>query len=148
MLVCHTLQLQHEAIDAIARGARSGPLSRDRLRKRDGIDGIDDRAGLFSHCNRKCAVRFKSGCRYVRLSFRDEQIKLALARPTGQRHMPRIAFPGRGSDNIGRAGDRRKPHAEIRLEERQVFLNAIVFDVQQTSEQARVSGGLEILFAK
>ncbi len=31
VLVCHTLQAQHDSIDAIARGARSGPLSRDRL---------------------------------------------------------------------------------------------------------------------
>jgi beta-N-acetylhexosaminidase len=31
VLVCHTLQHQHDAIDAIARGARSGPLSRERL---------------------------------------------------------------------------------------------------------------------
>jgi len=31
VLVCHTLQRQHDAIDAIARGARSGPLSRARL---------------------------------------------------------------------------------------------------------------------
>ena len=31
MLVCHTLQRQHDSIDAIARGARSGPLSRARL---------------------------------------------------------------------------------------------------------------------
>ena len=31
VLVCHTLRDQHDAIDAIARGARSGPLSRPRL---------------------------------------------------------------------------------------------------------------------
>ena len=31
VLVCHTLQLQHDAIDTIAMGARSGPLSRGRL---------------------------------------------------------------------------------------------------------------------
>ncbi|HUJ24611.1 MAG TPA: beta-N-acetylhexosaminidase [Myxococcales bacterium] len=31
VLVCHTLQRQHDSIDAIARGARSGPLSRERL---------------------------------------------------------------------------------------------------------------------
>jgi beta-N-acetylhexosaminidase len=31
VLVCHTLQLQHDAIDAIARGARAGPLPRERL---------------------------------------------------------------------------------------------------------------------
>jgi beta-N-acetylhexosaminidase len=31
VLVCHTLQLQNDAIDAIARGARSGPLPRERL---------------------------------------------------------------------------------------------------------------------
>ena len=31
VLVCHTLQLQHDSIDAIARGARAGPLGRDRL---------------------------------------------------------------------------------------------------------------------
>src|SRR5438067_13056945 len=31
VLVCHTLQRQHDSIDAIARGARSGPLSRARL---------------------------------------------------------------------------------------------------------------------
>jgi beta-N-acetylhexosaminidase len=31
VLVCHTLQHQHDAIDAIARGARSGPLPRERL---------------------------------------------------------------------------------------------------------------------
>src|SRR5437764_10780580 len=31
VLVCHTLQHQHDSIDAIARGARAGPLSRDRL---------------------------------------------------------------------------------------------------------------------
>ncbi|HEY2029674.1 MAG TPA: glycoside hydrolase family 3 N-terminal domain-containing protein, partial [Myxococcales bacterium] len=31
VLVCHTLQHQHDAIDAIARGARAGPLSRERL---------------------------------------------------------------------------------------------------------------------
>jgi beta-N-acetylhexosaminidase len=30
-LVCHTLQHQHDSIDAIARGARSGPLPRERL---------------------------------------------------------------------------------------------------------------------
>jgi len=31
VLVCHTLRQQHDSIDAIARGARSGPLSRERL---------------------------------------------------------------------------------------------------------------------
>jgi beta-N-acetylhexosaminidase len=31
VLVCHTLQHQHDSIDAIARGARAGPLPRDRL---------------------------------------------------------------------------------------------------------------------
>jgi len=31
VLVCHTLQHQHDSIDAIARGARSGPLARERL---------------------------------------------------------------------------------------------------------------------
>jgi beta-N-acetylhexosaminidase len=31
VLVCHTLALQHEAIDSIARAARSGPLLRERL---------------------------------------------------------------------------------------------------------------------
>jgi beta-N-acetylhexosaminidase len=31
VLVCHTLRLQHDAIDGIARAARAGPLSRDRL---------------------------------------------------------------------------------------------------------------------
>lgn len=31
VLVCHTLQHQHDSIDAIARGARSGPLDRGRL---------------------------------------------------------------------------------------------------------------------
>src|SRR3954447_19067273 len=31
VLVCHTLQHQHDAIDAIARGARSGPMARERL---------------------------------------------------------------------------------------------------------------------
>jgi len=31
VLVCHTLQRQHDSIDAIARGARAGPLSRERL---------------------------------------------------------------------------------------------------------------------
>jgi len=31
VLVCHTLQLQHDSIDAIARGARAGPLPRERL---------------------------------------------------------------------------------------------------------------------
>jgi beta-N-acetylhexosaminidase len=33
VLVCHTLQAQHDSIDAIARGARAGPLSRERLRE-------------------------------------------------------------------------------------------------------------------
>jgi len=31
VLACHTLQHQHDAIDAIARGARAGPLPRERL---------------------------------------------------------------------------------------------------------------------
>jgi beta-N-acetylhexosaminidase len=31
VLVCHTLALQHQAIDGIARGARAGPLPRERL---------------------------------------------------------------------------------------------------------------------
>ena len=31
VLVCHTLERQHDSIDAIARGARAGPLSRERL---------------------------------------------------------------------------------------------------------------------
>ncbi|HYV66346.1 MAG TPA: glycoside hydrolase family 3 N-terminal domain-containing protein, partial [Myxococcales bacterium] len=31
VLVCHTLKLQHYAIESIARGADSGPLSRERL---------------------------------------------------------------------------------------------------------------------
>ena len=31
VLVCHTLAAQHDSIDAIARGARAGPLSRERL---------------------------------------------------------------------------------------------------------------------
>jgi beta-N-acetylhexosaminidase len=31
VLVCHTLQAQHDSIDAVARGARAGPLSRERL---------------------------------------------------------------------------------------------------------------------
>src|SRR5207237_5714671 len=31
VLVCHTPQHQHDAIDAIARGARAGPLPRERL---------------------------------------------------------------------------------------------------------------------
>ncbi|GAC1341033.1 MAG: hypothetical protein NVSMB23_12070 [Myxococcales bacterium] len=31
VLVCHTLELQHQAIDSIARAARSGPLPRERL---------------------------------------------------------------------------------------------------------------------
>jgi beta-N-acetylhexosaminidase len=35
VLVCHTLQHQHDSIDAIARGARSGPLSRERLQQAD-----------------------------------------------------------------------------------------------------------------
>ncbi|HZR09158.1 MAG TPA: beta-N-acetylhexosaminidase [Myxococcales bacterium] len=35
VLVCHTLQRQHDSIDAIARGARSGPLSRERLVEAD-----------------------------------------------------------------------------------------------------------------
>ena len=35
VLVCHTLQHQHDSIDAIARGARSGPLSRARLLEAD-----------------------------------------------------------------------------------------------------------------
>jgi hypothetical protein len=33
VLVCHTLQAQHDSIDAIARGARAGPLSRERLQE-------------------------------------------------------------------------------------------------------------------
>ncbi|HEY5676965.1 MAG TPA: beta-N-acetylhexosaminidase [Myxococcales bacterium] len=33
VLVCHTLQAQHDSIDAIARGARAGPLSRERLKE-------------------------------------------------------------------------------------------------------------------
>jgi beta-N-acetylhexosaminidase len=35
VLVCHTLQRQHDSIDAIARGARSGPLPRERLLEAD-----------------------------------------------------------------------------------------------------------------
>jgi len=35
VLVCHTLQRQHDSIDAIARGARSGPLPRERLVEAD-----------------------------------------------------------------------------------------------------------------
>jgi len=31
VLVCHTLQHQHDSIDAIGRGARSGPMPRERL---------------------------------------------------------------------------------------------------------------------
>lgn len=31
VLVCHSLQRQHDSIDAISRGARAGPLSRERL---------------------------------------------------------------------------------------------------------------------
>jgi beta-N-acetylhexosaminidase len=31
VLVCHTLQHQHDSVDSIARGARSGPLPRERL---------------------------------------------------------------------------------------------------------------------
>jgi beta-N-acetylhexosaminidase len=31
ILVCHTLELQHQAIESIARAARSGPLARERL---------------------------------------------------------------------------------------------------------------------
>ena len=31
VLVCHTLRRQHDSIDAISRGARAGPLSRERL---------------------------------------------------------------------------------------------------------------------
>src|SRR3954469_20108211 len=31
VLVCHTLALQHQAIDGISRGARAGPLPRERL---------------------------------------------------------------------------------------------------------------------
>src|SRR5205085_9294389 len=31
VLVCRTLDLQHHAIDGIARGARAGPLPRERL---------------------------------------------------------------------------------------------------------------------
>jgi beta-N-acetylhexosaminidase len=31
ILVCHTLELQHQAIESIARAARSGPLPRERL---------------------------------------------------------------------------------------------------------------------
>src|SRR5947209_15725815 len=31
VLVCHTLARQHDSIDAISRGARAGPLSRERL---------------------------------------------------------------------------------------------------------------------
>ena len=31
VLVCHSLATQHDSIDAIARGARAGPLSRERL---------------------------------------------------------------------------------------------------------------------
>jgi len=31
VLVCHSLALQHQAIDGIARGARAGPLPRERL---------------------------------------------------------------------------------------------------------------------
>jgi beta-N-acetylhexosaminidase len=36
VLVCHTLQHQHDSIDAIARGARAGPLSRERLAEASG----------------------------------------------------------------------------------------------------------------
>ena len=36
VLVCHTLQLQHQAIDGIARAARSGPLPRGRLQESSG----------------------------------------------------------------------------------------------------------------
>ncbi len=36
VLVCHTLQLQHEVIDAIARDARSGPLALGRLQQAAG----------------------------------------------------------------------------------------------------------------
>jgi beta-N-acetylhexosaminidase len=35
VLVCHTLQHQHDSIDALARGARSGPLPRERLQQAD-----------------------------------------------------------------------------------------------------------------
>src|SRR4051812_40541859 len=35
VLVCHTLQHQHDSIDAIARSARSGPLPRARLLEAD-----------------------------------------------------------------------------------------------------------------
>src|SRR3954452_20687479 len=35
-LVCHTLQHQQHSIDAIARGARAGPLSRERLAEASG----------------------------------------------------------------------------------------------------------------
>jgi beta-N-acetylhexosaminidase len=31
VLVCHTLKLQHDAIESIARGANAGPLARERL---------------------------------------------------------------------------------------------------------------------
>ena len=33
VLVCHTLKLQHDSVESIARGADAGPLSRDRLRE-------------------------------------------------------------------------------------------------------------------
>ena len=36
VLVCHTLQLQHQAIEGIARAARSGPLPRGRLQESAG----------------------------------------------------------------------------------------------------------------
>jgi beta-N-acetylhexosaminidase len=39
VLVCHTLQHQHDSIDAIARGARAGPLSRERLAQAAGRVG-------------------------------------------------------------------------------------------------------------
>ena len=33
VLVCHTLKLQHDSIESIARGADAGPLPRERLRE-------------------------------------------------------------------------------------------------------------------
>jgi beta-N-acetylhexosaminidase len=36
VLVCHTLQLQHQGIEAISRAARSGPLPRGRLQEASG----------------------------------------------------------------------------------------------------------------
>jgi beta-N-acetylhexosaminidase len=80
VLVCHTLALQHLAIDSITRGARSGPMPRDRLAE--------------------AAARMEKLQRFARpaSSIRPESAAAACASPETRAFLETLALAGVSAD--------------------------------------------------